>query len=400
MAKFDFNSSRFAKFFENKTNLRFLQTYLDTTGILYTNYGWYLTQGSIDPQMTPVSASGEAAFNIKSRSLEAAPLMNLRAPLGAGMQIDQKGIEMYTASIPSFAAQNGYRETALEREDKERRFQMFGNDSDIVAAWTQTVQSMTDSADATMNFMTARLMTTGQIDYTGIARGIQAPLHKAPIPTENFTKAWGAKVWTDPDAKILTEMANVEDYYRNAWGYGGQMVWQFTRKFFRDVFLKNNEVKEFVYNYRYLNDLATTVNKNATNANALRLTEEMWNQAKDDFMGISRIEIVVEKERNLTQTTDTFVQGWDDKFAVLRPAGDACMFMHTENLDQQLFQKYGSNVIAKMFAQTNGGLATLVNTTRNDGQYKAWATDLFLESVPALIDFPHHVIVDMSQAKG
>lgn len=399
MAKFDFNNSRYAKFFESKSNQRFLQTYLDTEGILYTNYRWYLSQGRNDSTVTPTAPSGEATFSIKSRSLEAAPMMNLRAPLGAGMQLDQKGIEWYTASIPSFVSQNGLEESSMEREDKVRRYEMFGNDADIVAAWTENVQMMVDSADATMNWMTAQLMTTGEIDYTGIARGIQAPIHNALIPAANKTKAYGDKAWTDPSALILTMMAEMEDFYRQKWGFGGALKWQFTRNFFRNVFLKNDEVKEFVRNYRILNDLATVVNKNDPTAAKLMVTPAMWAQAFVDFDGISPIELVEEKERNITNTGDSFVNGWADNIAVLRPAGDAVKFMHTDNLDQQLYTKYGSSVINKVFAKTNNGLATLVNTTRNDGEFKKWSTDLMLEAVPALIEFPNHVIVDMSQAK-
>lgn len=40
-----------------------------------------------------------------------------------------------------------------------------------------------------MTFMTARLASTGELDYTNIARGIQAPLHTANIPKNNFKKA-------------------------------------------------------------------------------------------------------------------------------------------------------------------------------------------------------------------
>lgn len=60
-----------------------------------------------------------------------------------------------------------------------------------------------------MNFMTAQLMSKGNIDYRNIARGIQIPLHKADIPDENFTKA-GTKVWTDAECKILSQMAEKE----------------------------------------------------------------------------------------------------------------------------------------------------------------------------------------------
>ena len=81
----------------------------------------------------------------------------------------------------------------MEREAKEQQFELFGNDADLVAAWVYTLQSQLDSADATMNFMTAQLMSKSYIDYRNIARGIQIPLHKADIPSENFTKA-GTKV--------------------------------------------------------------------------------------------------------------------------------------------------------------------------------------------------------------
>ena len=47
MPKFDFNNSRYAKFFADKTNQRFLQSFINTEGLLYTNYGWYKTQLSL-----------------------------------------------------------------------------------------------------------------------------------------------------------------------------------------------------------------------------------------------------------------------------------------------------------------------------------------------------------------
>lgn len=388
MAKFDFNNSRYAKFFDSKSNRTFLQTFINTDGLLYTNYGWYKTQGRKATSATPTSPAGVASFTVKARSLEAAPLMDLRAPLGDSNQMDKEGMKFYTASIPDFIAP-GYVETAMEREARIKQFEMFGNDADIVAAWLNNVQMQKDSADATMNYLTAQLMSKGKVDYSTIGRGIQAPLHKADIPVENFVNA-GAKAWTDSDCKILQQMAKIEQDFREKWGYTGAMVWQMPRAMYYNVFLKNAEVKELVKNYRTLNEQAST--------EGMMVTKTMFDQAFADYEGVSPIQIVEEKERNITNTTDVFVHGWDETVAVLRPAGDACEWQYTENLDKQMFEKYGSSVISKVFAQVNDGLSVLVNTTLNNGMYKEWHTDLMMSATPALIEFPNHVIVKTTVA--
>ena len=52
MAKFDFNNSRYAKFFGSRENNKYLQTFLDNKDIFFCNYGWYKTQGRVDPNIT------------------------------------------------------------------------------------------------------------------------------------------------------------------------------------------------------------------------------------------------------------------------------------------------------------------------------------------------------------
>ena len=102
--KYDFNSSRYARFFADRSNRRFLQTFINTEGILYTNYGWYLTQGRKAAAPTPTDNSGVATFTVKARKVEAAPLMDLRAPLGDSNQMDKEGLSFYSATIPDFIA--------------------------------------------------------------------------------------------------------------------------------------------------------------------------------------------------------------------------------------------------------------------------------------------------------
>ena len=171
MAKYNFEDSRYAKFFASPENNRFLQSFLDNSALFYTNYGWYKTQGRKAAAETPSNADGTAVFSVKARKLQAPHLMDLRAPLGDSNQTDGSTEKFYTAPIPDFIAE-GIVETAAERNYKVRMFEQFGNDADIVATYVGKLQDKFNAVDATMNFMTAQLMTTAKIDYTGIGRGM------------------------------------------------------------------------------------------------------------------------------------------------------------------------------------------------------------------------------------
>lgn len=391
MAKFDFNNSKLAKFFSSAENVRYLQTFLDRKDVFFVNYSWYKTQGHNSSFLTKTDPYGLATFNVKARKLQAAPMADLRAPLGDSNQLDKNGHKWYTASIPDFITP-GYVETAVERYARVKQFEEFGNDADILVDWVDAVQERMDSVDATMNFMTAQLMSTGKIDYTGIGRGISTPLHKAIDPIEygdNFING-GAKKWTDASATILTYMKEKEAKYRETrGGFDGALKWQMTRNTFYNVFLKNIEVRELVTNYRQLNYIAST--------KTMPISKEQFLQAFVDFEGVSPIEIVTEKERNLTHSKDEFKQGWADNIVVLRPAGDACEFERTDNLDQKLIQFAGNDAISTVFGSTNDGLGLLMNSVVPNGKFKEWHTDIMFSACPALIDFPDHVIMDITK---
>ena len=212
MGKFNFNDSRMAKFFSSKINRDYLQTYINKEGILRSNYDWYLTQGTIATDVTPTDNKGLATFSVKSRELKAATLMNLRAPLSEGYQKEKGNMNWYTATIPDFAA-DGFRETATERWYRMKMLgEEFGDDADLVDEYTDKLQDLVDSLNSTMTFMTARLGSTGELDYTNIARGIQAPLHTANIPKNNFKKA-GKLEWANENCDILEQMRKSHGFF-------------------------------------------------------------------------------------------------------------------------------------------------------------------------------------------
>lgn len=391
--KSDFSTTRYARFFESKDNRNFLQTFIDTKGIIGVNYGWWKTQCQKDASPTPADASGLATFTQKSLALKSASLMDMRAPLGKGLQEDIEGINFYQASIPHFISK-AYVENSSERLRKIQEFEQLGNDRDIVMAWTKSLQSKLDSAHQTLNYMVGKLMSTGAIDYSTVGQGIKMPIHKALIPAENFKKA-GANVWTNPSCKILSQMAEIEKEFRDEWGYDGAMVWKITYNMFYNVFLKNSEVIELVSSYKK-NPQAWIASTETAPA-----TYELFQRAIMDYPGVSPIEIVVEKERNITNTGSAIVQGWEDKYAVLCPAGKPCDLKWTTEIDELVFGAgMGADDIIKTFAKANDGVCTIINSVANAGELRTWRTEVVMSAVPALNRFMQHIIVDTSVANS
>ena len=392
MQRFDINNSDWAALFRSRDGGSDLfQSLVDNTDLLNMDEGWALTQGRIADAPTPTADDGSATFRMESRKLEAAPVMDLRAPLGDSHQMDANGVEEYTASIPDFIGR-GFVETAAQRIYKQKMFAQFGNSDRIISNWIRDYLAVgLNSAKATLNNMTAQLETTGKIDYSSLGAGIYGKLHDARIPKENFKKA-GKAAWTSPDCKLLTQMRKIEDEYRDKrGGYEGALVWKMTKKMFHDVLLQNPEIVALYEKWCTANFIAYVP--------GMPITNEQFLQAMTDIKGISPIEIVVEKERNKTRTTDTFVQGWKDSAVVLRPAGDAVEFKYTDVLEREVYGGgYGASTVDTTFATMLNGLVTAMNTTTDNGRLKEWHTDVMMSATPALISFTNHEIIDTATA--
>ncbi|MGN0280797.1 MAG: major capsid protein [Prevotella sp.] len=391
MAKVDFNVSNYAKLFGGtQYDRKVLATIVNNEKLMGINEAWYLTQGSIDPTFTPSDAHGMATFTVQERALNATPMANLRAPLADTNTLDAEGIASYSATIPDFSTPKIV-EKAMERKQKEDLFAQMGSDATIIKEqWVPKVIGLRQSMNFTMNWMTAKLMTTGKIVYDK-GQGIFSPVHKALIPDENFTHAIGT-AWTDPSAKIITQMQTIESEFRSKWGYDGGMQWQMTKNFFLNTFIKNTEVLEKVNEFRALNDLIAVT---FTNINT-DVFNNAWQNVRTAY-GLSPIVLVEEKEYDKNKETGvmTAINGWEDKYVVLRPTGDAVRFMRKQILDET-YASYLNNNVQRNFAPIANGLGTIMNTTVPSGMYNEWHTQILFSCVPALVEFTKHVIVDIS----
>lgn len=385
MAKFDFSNSTYSKLWDSVEGTPLLSFILNNPDMIRANPAFWRQHFGIDPNITPTNADGTATFVSRLRELNDAYLMDMRAPLGDSIPEDKKGVSYYTGVIPDFIAR-GTVEQAMEREYKEQLFvENFGNDAQIVAQFVDDIQTKIDSADMTLSNMGAQLMSKGYINYQ-VGLGIKGGILKAEIPAENFLNA-GEKVWSDPDALILTYMAQIEADVRDKQG-DIALQWNIPYKMFHNVILKNKQVIELIQQFRTLNEKPIV--------SGMGVTEAMFREAIVAFEGISPIVIIQEKQRDVVG----MVSGWEENVAVLRPVGLAGLIRHTTILDQKMYQKYGATTIARAFAKTGNGLYTVMNTTLNNGNMKEWHTDLMMSAVPSLDEFLYHYIVDTATANA
>lgn len=383
--KFDFNNSTYSKIWDSIEGREITKMILNDPDLIRTNYGFVYQKFQIDPELTPTKPDGSATFMSKQRKMNMATMAHMRSPLGDTVYRKEANARYYTGVVPDFTT-DGFMETAMEREDKERRFiNEFGNDGFLISQYAEKLQSLIDSADMTLSYLGAQLLSKGFAIYDQ-GEGNTGNLYKADIPSENFVKA-GEKTWTDPDCMLLDQMVLIEKEFEDKWGVKYPMQWEVTYDMFHKVFLKNKQVIDLVKSYRFFNDKPIT--------EKMQITEAMFRTAIVDFEGLSPIVIIEEKQKDIN---NGIVHGWKDGVAVYRPRGYAGMIRHSENLDSYLYKKYGNNLIAQSFATTNNGLYTVANLTVPNGRMKEWQTQLMFQAIPSLDEFLYHVIVDTTTA--
>lgn len=380
--KFEF--SKYNKIWDSAEGRQIVETVLQNPDLIRANHTFWAEKFRIDPQITPTNQEGEAIFISKMRELDSGFLMDMRAPLGDSVPEDKRGQKYYSGVIPEFISK-GTVEKATERDYKKRLFEQFGDASLIAQYAVEVLQPKIDSANQTLSYMSAQLLSTGKIIYNQGA-GLQGNVLKAEIPAENFITA-GAKVWSDPSARILDQIRQIYQDALEKWGVNFTMQLEIPRNIWIEYFLKNEQVKEWVRYYNSLNNVLLP--------EQLVLTESMVRDALAKFEGLPQIVIVEEKQKDVY---NGIVNGWKENIAVLRPVGYAGYIRHTTTEDVRLFSEYGNGVNTYSFASAMNGLATVANSIIVNGNFKEWHTHLILPAVPSLDEFLYHIIIDTNAA--
>ena len=382
MSKFGF--SKYNKIWDSNEGRQIVEQILQNPDLIRANHTFWTTKFRIDPQITPTNQEGEAVFISKMRELESGYLMDMRAPLGDSAPEDKKGVKYYSGVIPEFISK-GTVEKATERDYKNRLFEQFGDATLLAQYAVDVLQPKIDSANQTLSYMSAQLLSTGKIIYNqGV--GLQGNVLKAEIPAENFVNA-GEKVWSDPSARLLDQIRKIYADFQEKHGLNVAMQLEVPRAMWLEYFLKNEQVIEWV---RYTNAI-----NNVALPETLVLTEDMVRDAIAKFEGLPQIVVIEEKQKDVYNGV---VSGWKENVAVLRPVGYAGYIRHTSTEDTRLFSLYGNPANTYSFASALNGLATVANSVIVNGNFKEWHTHLILPAVPSLDEFLYHVIIDATTA--
>ena len=384
--KYNFDNSRFARLW---TESAYLRKFIIDLFPTLNNDAWWKTRYVKAANPTMKNADGTRLYSVSSMTKPATSLMDMRTDYSESIQGDGADAKSYTGSIPSFSAES-IKEDAFQREYKQKYFEQFGDDGEFLNQLLGTLQSRIASAHSTLSNMGAQLASTGKISVD-FGRGVKmANIAEAPIHAENFKKA-GAKVWTNTDALLLDQMAKIEQDWRMANGYDGALAWHISRNMFYNNVMKNAQVKDWVKQFRQLNDKPYVDGL---------ITEQLFSEAIGEFPNLSPI--YIENESQQSKTIEGAVakkQGWKDTNAVLCPAGNFGEIVYSNLAEESLFSAFGANDVTKVFAPMEGGIFSVVNTTRNKGDYKEFTTEVLMNAIPTLNNFPYHVIVDTATAE-
>lgn len=364
---------------------------LQNPDLIRANHTFWREDFSVDPNITETNAEGEAVFTSRMRPIDTGVLMDMRAPLGDSTPEDVKGMEAYQGTIQEFISK-GYVETAEMRDYKRRLFEEIG-DATLVRRFAEDVlQPRIDSANQTLSYMAAQLISTGKIIYNA-GVGMKGSILKAAIPTENFLKA-GDKIWYDTSSKLLDQMRKIENDFRDKTGLAIPMQWKITRTMFNDVFLQNEQIKEWIKTM-YLVETGQ-VGIGVENTTGLVVNEDTFNKYIVKVQGLSPIKIVDEKQHDSVNGT---VHGWADGVAVYCPAGKLGLVRRTTIADLRLFSKEYTNPNTTFtFGSALDGCAFVRNSIVPNGVLKEWHSDLVLAATPTLDEFLYHYIVDATTA--
>jgi hypothetical protein len=128
---------------------------------------------------------------------------------------------------------------------------------------------------------------------------------------------------------------------------------------------------------------------------AALISEDSFNKYVNGvYPDLPYIRVIAEHQKD----GDKIIHGWKDGVAVLRPRGIAGHTYRSDILDKVLSEKYGNSTITKVFGSTLDGIATVINTTGVNGNYKYWATDVVGCAAPMLESYLYHVFIDTATA--
>lgn len=391
MAKYDFTNSVYNQITTDPVEgRRLLDIVLKDPDLLNVKAPYWPTAFKLDS--TPIQkTAGKASFTVAAKYPTHAQMADMRAPLTDGRPGEEGQAVEYSGSIAEFIAPV-YSQKAEERVYQEKMYSLYGNDAALIQGYAENVVApRIESCHQTLDYLSVMAETTGKVFYDKGA-GIKSTLYRADIPADQFLKA-GAKVWTDPEAKILDYMALIEEDMVQKWGADFARVWKFDYDFFKSVVLANKQVQDYI-KLGWLVNSGQLISQLDSVPNSV-VTEENFNKyVIGSYPGLSPIKLVKVRVRDNGKVFNP----WPDGVVTLSPAGYAGTMLRSVIEDEEIFTRFGNDTCSFVFSRTENGLILVLNSVEPDGILKKYNTRCMVSATPALEDFLYRVIVDTKTA--
>lgn len=399
----------YAKGLLNESGNGFVQKLIDQSIILNANRFFWQENFTVEGNEYLIDLGDtkkNPAWTVRMKTNRPVPTADAMAPLSEVAQLDGEGYTEKTGSIYQWG--KGLYDTSMSKLELVARLRELGNvDADLLDGYVRGVADLTNTHMYTLSNLGAQCISKGGA-YNNVAiKGFSAISvnQEAYVPQANFKTA-GAKVWTDADCDIPTQMQKIEYDFKlaNNIDADAAFVWQIPYNMVLTVLMKNKFFKEEVNRYIrfYAKDKVVIVNNGTTSLDTDVITQEdLINYSRSEISKIAPI--IVVKEEQVVQDIKTIrtVNGWDAGKAVLRPVGNGgkCgVIVHSNVADVEMIRSGELNNSVTANASKVLNFLYLLNEVSNDGKYKKYATKVIGRYAPVLTEAMQHVVVDTTTA--
>lgn len=399
----------YAKGLLNESGNGFVQKLIDQSIILNANRFFWQENFTVEGNEYLIDLGDtkkNPAWTVRMKTNRPVPTADAMAPLSEVAQLDGEGYTEKTGSIYQWG--KGLYDTSMSKLELVARLRELGNvDADLLDGYVRGVADLTNTHMYTLSNLGAQCISKGGA-YNNVAiKGFSAISvnQEAYVPQANFKTA-GAKVWTDADCDIPSQMQKIEYDFKlaNNIDSDAAFVWQIPYNMVLTVLMKNKFFKQEVNRYIrfYAKDKVVIVNNGTTSLDTDVITQEdLINYSRSEISKIAPI--IVVKEEQVVQDIKTIrtVNGWDAGKAVLRPVGNGgkCgVIVHSNVADVEMIRSGELNNSVTANASKVLNFLYLLNEVSNDGKYKKYATKVIGRYAPVLTEAMQHVVVDTTTA--
>ena len=400
----------YAKGLLNESGNGFVQKLIDQSIILNANRFFWQENFTVEGKEYLIDLGDtklDPAWTVRMKTNRPVPTADAMAPLSEVAQLDGEGFKSKTGSIYQWG--KGLYDTSMSKLELVARLRELGNvDADLLNGYVRGVADLTNTHMYTLSNLAAQCISKGGAYNNSNIKGFSAITvnQEAYVPQANFKTA-GAKVWTDADCDIPSQMQKIEYDFKlaNNIDADAAFVWQIPYNMVLTVLMKNKFFKEEVNRYIrfYAKDKVVIVNNNGTTSldTDVITQEDLINYSRSEISKIAPI--IVVKEEQVVQDIKTIrtVNGWDAGKAVLRPVGNGgkCgVIVHSQVADVEMIRSGELNNSVTANASKVLNFLYLLNEVSNDGKYKKYATKVIGRYAPVLTEAMQHVVVDTTTA--